>query len=90
MGLTVTGQQVGTPHFMSPEQIDGDADQRGDLYSFGAMIYNMLAGRPPFRGNVMAVVNAHIEKEAAPVSDFALGIPTELDELVATLMAKSP
>ena len=89
VAVTMTGQQVGTPHFMSPEQIEGKADPRGDIYSFGAMLYDMLTGRPPFRGSKLSVVNAHLSKTPAPPSDFVVGLPPELDELVVQkLMAK--
>jgi serine/threonine protein kinase len=91
VAVTVTGQQVGTPHFMSPEQIEGKADPRGDIYSFGAMLYDMVTGRPPFRGSKLSVVNAHLTKNPPPPSDFVVGLPPELDDLVVQkLMAKEP
>ncbi len=64
-GLTCTGEIVGTPYYMSPEQASGQqADERSDIYSFGCMLYEMVGGRPPFQGDsMMAVISRHIHRE---------------------------
>jgi serine/threonine protein kinase len=90
-GLTVTGQQVGSVHFMSPEAINSETvDKPADLYSFGAMLYNMLAGRPPFRGSMLQIYQAHLMETAEPVSHLVMGVPAVLDELILELLVKKP
>ncbi|NUP31620.1 MAG: serine/threonine protein kinase, partial [Streptomycetaceae bacterium] len=90
--LTATGMTVGTPAYLSPEQIDGGAvDGRSDLYSLGCLLYELLAGKPPFSGDSpFVVMNQHLVKEPSPPSALRPQIPAEVDALVLRLLAKSP
>ncbi|MCF2533529.1 protein kinase [Yinghuangia sp. KLBMP8922] len=90
--LTATGMTVGTPAYLSPEQIDGRAvDGRSDLYSLGCLLYELLAGHPPFSGDSpFVVMNQHLTKVPAPPSALRPQIPAEVDALVLRLLAKTP
>ena len=83
--LTQTGMLVGTPNYMSPEQISGsDIDGRSDLYSLGIMFYELLSGRTPFNGDTpIAVMMAHLTQPTPPLdADFAYFQPV-LDRMLA-------
>lgn len=91
-GLTSTGQTMGTPHYMSPEQCRGEeADIRSDIYALGVTAFEMLTGRLPFYGQTpLAVMYEH---ERTPVPHDALvgsGVPDSVAALVEKMMAKSP
>jgi hypothetical protein len=90
--LTRTGTVLGTPKYLSPEQIrDEEPDARADLYSLGVVLYEMLAGAPPFVGETdMAVALAHLNNPVPTLSKRAQGVPVELDRLVGDLLAKDP
>jgi serine/threonine-protein kinase len=90
--LTRAGTTLGTPMYMSPEQIqEGQVDIRSDLYSLGATIYHMLAGSPPYTGETpLALAMKHVQ---APVPDIALvreDLPESIQRLLSRLLAKSP
>lgn len=89
---TKTGLVLGTPSFMSPEQIAGKkVDGRSDLYSLGVMLYQMLTGVLPFRGDSMAELMYKIANEEAP--DFRVArpdLPERLAQVVAMALAKKP
>src|SRR2546423_363575 len=87
LGLTRAGTIMGTPAYMSPEQAEGrPADARSDLFSFGAVFYEMLAGRRPFSGNSAAVtLGAIVHKEPDP-----LNAPPGLQAIVLKCLSKSP
>lgn len=91
VNLTQVGTTMGTPLYMSPEQVNGSTlDQRSDLYSFGVTCYHMLAGVPPFRGETaMSVAVQHLKEEAKPLAELRPDLPVELCQLVHKLMAKS-
>ncbi|HFC12558.1 MAG TPA: FHA domain-containing protein, partial [Anaerolineae bacterium] len=89
--ITQSGMTMGTPIYMSPEQCEGEAlDGRSDLYSLGVVLYEMLAGRPPFEfSSLSQAVAAHVrEKYPAPVREVRNEIPPLLDALLSRLLAK--
>ncbi|HSJ29334.1 MAG TPA: Stk1 family PASTA domain-containing Ser/Thr kinase [Acidimicrobiia bacterium] len=90
--LTRTGAVMGTATYFSPEQAQGStADERSDVYSVGVVLYEMLAGSPPFRGdNPMAVAYQHVSQPPVPPSTVNPDVPGPLDDIVLTAMAKSP
>ncbi|MFO1022167.1 MAG: serine/threonine-protein kinase [Planctomycetales bacterium] len=90
--LTQAGITMGTPLFMSPEQIRGaDLDHRSDLYSFGVTCFQMLAGEPPFDGNdPMAIAMAHLNDVPPKLSDFRPDLPPLLTKMVDKLLEKNP
>jgi serine/threonine-protein kinase len=90
--LTQTGVTMGTPLYMSPEQVEGKpTDHRTDLYSFGVTCYHLLSGQPPFEGeNAFAVALQHVQKEPLPLEALRPDLPPELCGLVHRLLAKKP
>jgi eukaryotic-like serine/threonine-protein kinase len=90
--LTRTGSVMGTATYFSPEQAQGSkADERSDVYSVGIVLYEMLAGAPPFRGdNPMAVAYQHVSQDAAAPSSINADVPASLDGIVLKAMAKNP
>lgn len=91
--LTATGVAIGSPSYMSPEQIEeGEkVDARSDLYSLGCVLYEMLAGRPPFDGaSVQSVLSGHLLERPAPLRSLRPEIPPPVTGIVRRLLAKSP
>ena len=92
-GLTSVGVAIGTPSYMAPEQAAGDpnVDHRADIYAFGAMAYEMLAGRPPFAGmSPHQVLAAHVTEPIEPISKHRPQLPRPLAELVMWCLEKNP
>jgi outer membrane protein assembly factor BamB len=91
MKLTLTGSVVGTPHYMSPEQVLGKpVDRRSDLYSLGVILFQGLVGRLPFEGPPTAVLIKHAQEPAPSLGTLRPGIPVPLQRLTAALLAKDP
>jgi len=90
--LTKTGSTLGTVAYMSPEQAMGkDVDLRSDIFSFGAVLYELITGRTPFPGAHEAAITYAIINEAfEPMSRYKSGVPSELERVVAKSLAKSP
>lgn len=90
--LTAAGMIVGTAAYMPPEQALGKPlDARSDLYSLGAMLYEMVTGQPPFRGDdLLSVVAQHVNAIADAPSKKVAGIAPALDALILKLLAKNP
>jgi eukaryotic-like serine/threonine-protein kinase len=90
--LTQSGVTMGTPLYMSPEQVQGKpVDPRSDIYSFGVTCYHMLAGQPPFTGqHQFEVAMHHVNTPPAPLSSFRPDLPPGLCAVVHKMMAKDP
>ena len=89
--LTSEGMTLGTPHYMSPEQVQGDKlDPRSDIYSFGVTCYHMLSGETPFKGDTaVSVAVQHLNTEPPSLRDLRPDLPEGLCAMVARMMAKS-
>ncbi len=92
LNLTQRGTTMGTPLYMSVEQINGEKlDQRSDLYSFGITCYHMFSGRPPFRGETaMAVAAQHLKEAAEPLRDRRPDLPKAVCGLIERMINKKP
>jgi serine/threonine protein kinase len=91
--LTRQGTLLGSPRYMSPEQIRGEVlDPRTDIYSFGIILFQMAAGRPPFTGSgSVDLIYKHIHEKPPRVSDVAHGdCPPELEDLIAQCSGEGP
>jgi len=91
--ITSTGISVGTPAYMSPEQAtaDRDVDGRSDLYSLACVLYEMLAGQPPFTGpTVESIVRQHVMAPPPPVTQFRPAVPPAVNDALMRALAKAP
>jgi serine/threonine-protein kinase len=91
-GLTEVGTSIGTPDYMSPEQLSGaELDARSDLYSAGVVLYECLTGKVPFEAETTwALVAKHLEEEAPDPRSLNAEVPAELARVVLKAMAKTP
>ncbi len=91
-GLTKSGTTIGTPEYMSPEQAEGrDIDERSDIYALGCVLYETLAGRPPFLGSTpVSVLFQHVHSRPAYIRGFNPGVPGELVQILEIALAKRP
>lgn len=90
--LTTTGQFLGTPNYMSPEQVTGaPVDGRSDVFSLGVVLYEMLAKRKPFTGENLTTISYKIVHENfQPLVDVSKNVPEEFDRILARALAKDP
>ena len=90
--LTKTGSTLGTIGYMSPEQVRGkDTDHRSDLFSLGIVLYEMIAGRLPFKGDTeAATMNSVLNETPEPLSRYKSGVSDKLQDIVSKLLEKDP
>ena len=90
--ITQSGVAMGTPLYMSPEQVQGkNADTRSDIYSFGVTCFHLLAGEPPFRGpTAFEIALKHVQDEPPALASLRPDLPADLCAMVHRLMAKAP
>jgi predicted esterase len=89
---TREGVIVGTPHYMSPEQLSGDSvDHRSDQFAFGVVLYEMVSGKPPFDGpSVRAIISAILVNPPPPLRHLRPDLPVELDRIICRCLEKDP
>jgi eukaryotic-like serine/threonine-protein kinase len=90
--LTTTGQFLGTPNYMSPEQVSGSpVDGRSDIFSLGVVLYELLTRRKPFSGeNLTAISYKIVHEDFTPPAELSTEVPPEFNPIVARAMAKDP
>jgi hypothetical protein len=90
--LTVAGQVLGTPAFMSPEQCTGTGvDARSDIFSFGAVLYTLVSGMKPFPGDTFtSVAYKVVHTEHVPLRELDARLPAQLDDIIGRCLAKEP
>jgi tetratricopeptide (TPR) repeat protein len=90
--LTQTGTTLGTVAYMPPEQARGEeTDHRGDLWSLGCVLYEMVTGRAPFKGDHdQAVIYAILNEQPEPATAVRTGVPMELERIIGKCLAKDP
>ena len=91
--LTGLGMSIGTPAYMAPEQAaaDPNADHRVDLYAFGVLAYEVLAGQPPFKGTTpQALIVAHLTEAPRPLGEVRPDVPAALAALIMRCLEKDP
>jgi serine/threonine-protein kinase len=91
-GLTRPGESIGTPHYMSPEQIRGEAcDIRSDLYSLGVVFFELISGQRPFEHeSVTAIQIAHLSSAPPSLVSLDPNLPAGADDIVQKLLSKRP
>jgi serine/threonine protein kinase len=92
-GLTSTGMVMGTPSYMAPEQWlhPGEVDDRADVYSLGVMLYELLAGQPPFRApDTLEMMHQHLHQPPSPLHALSPALRPSLVTLVQRMLAKRP
>ena len=89
--LTMTGSVLGSPHYLSPEQIRGGGlDGRSDLFSLGVVFYELLSGRRPFAGDTIGTLVYQILHTEPAVDELGATVPPRLHAVIARLLAKDP
>jgi len=90
--MTNTWNVIGTAQYLSPEQATGElADGRSDLYSLGCLMYELLTGQPPFTGDTpVSIAYQHVSSPLTPASQIKAGLDTNLDQMLAVVLAKNP
>jgi eukaryotic-like serine/threonine-protein kinase len=89
--LTRTGMMMGTPRYMAPEQVRGQADQRSDIFSVGAVAYELFSGRPPFAGDNPLQILEQLRTMTPPrLSELDPSLPPELSDIVDRAIRKEP
>ena len=90
--ITATGTSVGTPGYMSPEQLSGDAlDARADVYALAVVGYEMLAGHPPFTGpTAQAILTAHLTTPPLPLRELRPEVPLHVSNAIGRALSKQP
>ena len=90
--LTSTGQFLGTPNYMSPEQVSGaPVDGRSDIFSLGVVLYELLTNRKPFLGdNLTAISYKIVHEDFTPPAELLAEVPSDFNAIVARAMAKDP
>ncbi|WP_053662723.1 protein kinase domain-containing protein [Streptomyces sp. MMG1121] len=90
--ITGSGAAIGTPAYLSPEQISGaEIDHRADLYAMGCLLHELLTGQPPFRGeSSFAVMHQHLFAEPEPVSRLRSQVPPTVEAVIQRALRKDP
>jgi serine/threonine-protein kinase len=89
--FTRTGHFVGTPEYMAPEQIEeGKTNNKVDIYALGIVAYEMLTGRPPFKGNTLQLLHSHAHTPLPLPTTVNTSLPKEVDDVLMQVLAKKP